>query len=193
MPLQHGELKITESKFYRISGDSTQHRGVIPDLKFPAIYDVERVGESTLDDALPWDAIAPARHKFYFEITSMLPELNKNHRLRMAEDPDFIYLNDQLALREILNTKKSISLNEKERQQQEADSKQQQLMIENKRRKTKGLELLTSIDDKDKSTNVEDVNHGNKNDDNNDNDNDDDIYLTESGYILIDTMNILQR
>jgi carboxyl-terminal processing protease len=192
MPLQHGELKITESKFYRISGDSTQHRGVIPDLKFPAIYDVERVGESTLDDALPWDAIAPARHKFYFEITSMLPELNKNHRLRMAEDPDFIYLNDQLALREILNTKKSISLNEKERQQQEADSKQQQLMIENKRRKTKGLELLTSIDDKDKSTNVEDVNHANKNNDDDD-DNDDDIYLTESGYILIDTMNIQQR
>ncbi|CAH0990311.1 Tail-specific protease [Sinobacterium norvegicum] len=192
MPLQHGELKITESKFYRISGDSTQHRGVIPDLKFPAIYDVERVGESTLEDALAWDAISPANHDFYFEITSMLPELSKNHHKRMADDPDFTYLNDQLALRDLINSRTSISLNEAIREKQKIDHKEQQLSIENKRRKAKGLELLTSIDDKEKSDNDTDHKSGDKGADDSTND-DDDIYLTESGYILIDSINIQQR
>ncbi|MDB6059913.1 MAG: peptidase, partial [Verrucomicrobiaceae bacterium] len=52
MELQHGALKLTESKFYRISGDSTQNRGVLPDVAFPSLYDPKEVGESSLDKAM---------------------------------------------------------------------------------------------------------------------------------------------
>ncbi|MGJ8686783.1 MAG: S41 family peptidase, partial [Spongiibacteraceae bacterium] len=61
--LSHGQLKLTESKFYRVSGDSTQNRGVIPDILFPALYDKENIGESILDNALHWDQIRTARHQ----------------------------------------------------------------------------------------------------------------------------------
>ena len=67
-PLPHGQLKITQSKYYRISGASTQHRGVIPDIKFPVIYDPEEVGESTLKEAMVWDTIAPLKHDYYGDL-----------------------------------------------------------------------------------------------------------------------------
>ncbi|MFU8815267.1 MAG: S41 family peptidase, partial [Pseudomonadales bacterium] len=60
IPLNRGQLKVTAAKFYRISGQSTQHQGVIPDIEFPEMYDVERIGESALGDAMPWDMIQPA-------------------------------------------------------------------------------------------------------------------------------------
>ncbi|ROS04552.1 carboxyl-terminal processing protease [Sinobacterium caligoides] len=197
MPLNHGELKITESKFYRISGNSTQHRGVIPDIKFPAIYDVEKVGESTLDDALPWDAIAPARHKFYFEITSIVPELKALHQQRMAEDPDFVYLNDQLAARELINARNTIPLNEKARLQLKEDNEKRMLNIENKKRKAKGLELLASLDDKDKIDAKKEKEKAKEEKPKLDPDtkafDENDIYLTESGYILVDVINAFNK
>jgi carboxyl-terminal processing protease len=61
--LPEGQLKITESKFYRISGDSTQHRGVIPDIRYPSLLQHDEIGESALDKALDWDRISPIRHK----------------------------------------------------------------------------------------------------------------------------------
>jgi carboxyl-terminal processing protease len=63
--LPEGQLKITESKFYRISGDSTQHRGVIPDIRYPSLLQHDEIGESALDKALDWDRISPIRHKDY--------------------------------------------------------------------------------------------------------------------------------
>ncbi|MFT5073146.1 MAG: carboxyl-terminal processing protease, partial [Patiriisocius sp.] len=55
--LSSGQLKLTVSKFYRVSGDSTQHRGVLPDIAFPSAYDTDEVGESHEENALPWDSI----------------------------------------------------------------------------------------------------------------------------------------
>src|SRR5690606_15452226 len=55
--LRSGQLKITQAKFYRISGDSTQHKGVIPDISFPSVIDASKIGESALSDSMPWDAI----------------------------------------------------------------------------------------------------------------------------------------
>ena len=57
VPLNRGQLKITAAKFYRISGQSTQNRGVLPDIEFPDLYDVDHIGESSLEDAMPWDDI----------------------------------------------------------------------------------------------------------------------------------------
>ena len=54
-------VKATAAKFYRVSGESTQHQGVTPDILFPTLVDDEQIGESTLDDAMPWDMSNPHR------------------------------------------------------------------------------------------------------------------------------------
>ncbi len=144
-PLQHGELKLTESKFYRISGDSTQHRGVVPDLLFPSIYSAAEVGESAFDNALPWDRISPVRHRIYFDIEQALPQLRTQHQRRIETDPDFVYLTQQLALAEELRNRTRVSLNEEKRREQQAEEKKRQLALENARRKSRGLEPLTDL------------------------------------------------
>ena len=73
VPLQEGQLKITESKFYRVSGGSTQHRGVVPDINYPSLFDPETIGESALDNALAWDQIAPTRFNRYNNYDTIIP------------------------------------------------------------------------------------------------------------------------
>src|SRR5690606_35021676 len=104
VPLSLGELKITESKFYRISGDSTQHRGVVPDIQLPSLIDKDKVGESSDDNrnALPWDRIHAAPHETYFDIPNLLPWINERHQARIKTDPDFVFLNEQARLMEEL-------------------------------------------------------------------------------------------
>jgi len=148
-PLRSGQLKITESKFYRISGESTQHRGVVPDIQFPTLYDLEKVGESSLDNALAWDRINPIRHRKYHRIASILPQLENKHQQRMKNDPDFMFLQDQLALIEESRKVKTLPLNEKERIAFFEKEKEKGLAIENKRLIAKGLEPVTSLDDDD--------------------------------------------
>ena len=144
-PLEQGQLKVTESKFYRISGDSTQHRGVVPDILFPATYDAEKVGESSLDNALVWDQIDPVRHPLYYDLDSIMASLIRRHEERTTADPDFLFLRDQLKLMEEIRQIKTISLNEKERRIQQAEDKANSLAIENKRRVAKGLEPVATI------------------------------------------------
>ena len=146
-PLEQGQLKVTESKFYRISGDSTQHRGVVPDILFPATYDAEKVGESSLDNALMWDKIAPVRHPFYYDLAAIMPSLTERHEQRMAADPDFVFLRDQLVLMDEIRKTKTISLNEKSRRAQQLADKSNGLAIENKRRIAKGLAPVASLDE----------------------------------------------
>lgn len=184
--LQQGQLKITESKFYRISGESTQHRGIIPDIEFPAIYDNEKVGESSLDNALSWDRINPVRHRRYFNLAEILPSLNERHKDRLANDPDFIFLNDQLALMEASKAIITIPLNEKERAEFQQQEKQKSLLIENKRRVAKGLEPLSSWDktvQEEETIALENV----EKEDNSDDDNLDPL-ITETGHILMDAL-----
>ena len=98
IPLTEGQLKITESKFYRISGESTQHRGVVPDVTFPALYDHDEIGESSLDHALNWDQINPVRHQRYNDLSSVVPRVTARFVERSAGNPDFVYLEDQVEL-----------------------------------------------------------------------------------------------
>jgi carboxyl-terminal processing protease len=191
-PLKQGQLKITESKFYRISGESTQHRGVIPDIEFPAIYDKEKVGESSLDNALAWDRIDPIRHRRYFDIPSILPELNAKHQLRLKSDPDFIYLKEQLELLEASRKITHISLNEKTRLAKQAKDKEKALAIENKRRITKGLEPLETIDQADEKLVIDSGEEKTK-EDGKEEDEEIDPLLTETGHILLDALPIYRR
>lgn len=94
IPMNYGQVKLTRSKFYRISGASTQHRGVLPDIEFPDRYQaIETMGESNLDGALPWDTVRPVEYRTYLPLREILPELQARHQERAADDPDFVYLN----------------------------------------------------------------------------------------------------
>ena len=149
VPLTEGQLKLTESKFYRISGDSTQHRGVVPDVTFPSLYDAEEIGESALDHALNWDQINPVRHKRYNDLEPLLPELTSAFTDRSEANPDLVFLRDQVALAEQARDIKSLPLQESARIALRDEQKAKVLTIENKRREAKGEELLASIDDLD--------------------------------------------
>jgi len=138
MDLSHGDLKITEAKFYRISGESTQHRGVVPDVKLPDLLDTSEIGESSLDNALPWDTINPAPHRSYFKLTDYLPSVETEHEERLDKDAEFIYIEKQRKLYESISNKKVYSLNLPIRQKEQQTLEQQSLKIENERRAAKG-------------------------------------------------------
>lgn len=140
MPIENGEgnIKITQAKFYRVSGDSTQHRGVIPDIELPSLVNIKELGESSYDNALPWDQIHAAPHETYNNLNTLLPALKPIHEERMKTDPDFVYLTKQAAFYEELNSKKIVSLKLATRQQEQKQIEQRTLDIENQKRKAKG-------------------------------------------------------
>ncbi len=151
-PLTEGQLKITESKFYRISGDSTQHRGVVPDVSFPTMFDTEEIGESALDHALNWDQINSVRHRRYDDLSTVLPHVTELFRERSLNNPDFIFLEDQIALAADARKVERLPLQEEARLALRESQKDKALQIENKRRKAKGEEPLASLEDEEEET-----------------------------------------
>jgi carboxyl-terminal processing protease len=152
IPLTEGQLKITESKFYRISGDSTQHRGVVPDVEFPTIYDAEEIGESALDHALNWDQINAVRHHRYNDLSTVLPHVTTLFQERSHNNPEFIYLEDQIGLAQQTRKIEELPLNEVARVALRESQEAKALAIENKRRKALGEELLTSLEEEEDPT-----------------------------------------
>ena len=145
-PLNHGHLKLTIAKFYRVSGLSTQHRGVVPDISFPSLYANSEVGEGALPNALPWDSIKPAQFNIIQPILSYLPKLTKLHNARVKNDPDFAYYKQLLALQEELNQKKTVSLNFEKRKYEVDTFQKKRLNIENILRQSKGKTLFNNME-----------------------------------------------
>lgn len=186
-PLTEGQLKITQAKFYRVSGESTQHQGVIPDILFPSLFDKEKIGESALELALPWDTIKPAHRGDKKTISNKLPQLRELHEARIETNPDFIFVREQKALVTEMREKTSVSLNEATRKAEREDNDRRRLALENKRRKAKGLELLESLDDNsDDNSNDADG----KTDAVADAPEETDAMLEEAGRILLDYMKL---
>ena len=146
VPLQEGQLKITESKFYRVSGGSTQHRGVVPDINYPSLFDPEKIGESALDNALAWDQIAPTRFNRYDNYDSIIPTLASLHNARAANDPDYQFLQDQVDLAQDARAISVLPLQQSGRIAMRDEQEALALAIENKRRLSKGLEPLETLD-----------------------------------------------
>ena len=141
--LSHGEIKLTRAKFYRISGESTQHRGVEPDIAFPSLVDPEQIGESSLDNALEWDTVRPVQYRTYGDPGQYLSTLEERHLQRAEELPNFRYLEDQAALvRRMREQHTSVSLNREMRQKELEDQEAEQLALENERRIALGLDTL---------------------------------------------------
>ena len=110
-----GQVKLTIAQFFRVSGSSTQHKGVVPDLAFPASVDASEYGESTYDNALPWTRIAAVPHTQYGNFGPLLPKLESRHDTRIAADKEFQWWNEDVEQFRAEKAKKYISLNEAER------------------------------------------------------------------------------
>lgn len=183
--LNRGQLKITQAKFYRISGESNQSLGVIPDVQFPSIYDAGEIGESALPNALPWDEIAPARFEPYANLEPFKSDLISMHQKRVQEDPDFQHLVEQIAMMEDNRSQTKISLSEEERLKERDTAEQDRLALENKRRKAKGEEPLKSLEELDEEGTDPNLLAEESLED--------DVLLVESGNILVDYINLNQR
>ena len=192
--LQEGQLKITESKFYRISGESTQHRGVLPDILFPSLFDPTQIGESALDNALAWDQIAPARFNRYNDYRSILPTLTRLHQKRAANDPDYLYLEDRVAMAQEAREITALPLMQSGRLAMRDGQEEKALEIENKRRVAKGLEPLASLDGDEDDTVLERDEEESARDEEEAEpapaEQDADVLLMETGRILVDAMTL---
>lgn len=110
-----GALKVTTQKFYRVAGGSTQNRGVIPDIIMPSSYDVREIGESSLNNAMPYDEVEPAPHKNFGTLNGKLTELRQRSMIRIATDPEFTYLNEDIARVKQQLKEGTVSLNKAKR------------------------------------------------------------------------------
>lgn len=155
LPLKHGELKLTVAKFYRVSGQSTQHKGVVPDITYPSIIDTEQIGESSLPEAMPWDTIAPAIVRVNNPFRDVLPSLQQNHVARAKTNPDFVYYTQRTELVKKLAADKTLSLNIEKRKQQKEQAEQAFLALENTRRAAKGDKALAKLDELEAELNKE--------------------------------------
>ncbi len=183
-PLSHGSLKLTEAKFYRISGESTQHRGVIPDIELPSLLQHQEVGEDTLDFALEWDTVKAVKHRKYGEMRELVPALTEKHQKRIENDPDYVYLSDQIALSKRFAELEQLPLNESQRRAMREQDEADRLAIENNHRKAKGLPLLDALESDDET--AEEADAGADSEEESDPRND--FLLTETANILIDAI-----
>ncbi|MCK0714273.1 carboxy terminal-processing peptidase [Chromohalobacter sarecensis] len=141
--LSHGQIKLTRAKFYRITGESTQLRGVEPDLTFPSLISNDDIGESALDNALPWDKVRSVQYRRYGEPQRYLDTLQKEHDERAEQNPNFVYLEREAKLvKQLKEQRTSISLNREQRQREMDAQEAEQLSLENQRRKALGLDQL---------------------------------------------------
>lgn len=143
----YGQLTLTIGKYYRVTGDSTQNRGVLPDIKLPSAVDASTVGESTRDTALPWDRIAPTNFTAGSTLPAEMPVLRADLTTRTAHDPDFKYLVDDIAAFESTRDRDTISLNMATRKAERDEDLKERLARENARRAALKLEPLASVDD----------------------------------------------
>jgi carboxyl-terminal processing protease len=143
--LTSGQLKLTESKFYRVTGSGMQNKGVEPDITLPSTWDIEESGESSLDSALPWDQISPTPfRKFKFD-RGILDRLKVAHERRMLESPDLQYILNIRKRYDEQQEKKSISINIDTRRAEKIDRQLWALATENQRRAAQNLEIFKTF------------------------------------------------
>jgi carboxyl-terminal processing protease len=135
-----GQVKLTIAQFFRVSGGSTQHKGVVPDIRFPVTVDASEFGESTYDNALPWTRIAAVPHTQYGNFAPLLPRLDALHAARVAKDKEFQWWSEDVAQFREEQAKKSVSLNEGERRA-ERDQFETKRKARQAERKALGLPL----------------------------------------------------
>lgn len=142
-----GDFNYTIAKFYRVNGGSTQHKGVIPDIKFPTPIDPEEWGESKEKTAMPWDSIEPAVYQASTQLKALLPELTKNYQQRIAVEPEFKYLAEDIAAYKKEQAEKRVSLNEKTRLAEQDAENAKALKRVNERLQRLGKPAVKKVED----------------------------------------------
>jgi len=142
--LTSGQIKITESKFYRITGAGMQSIGIHPDIILPSALDIEEIGESSYETALPWDEIKPIRFQKFSMGASLISQLNDEHLKRVSQSPNLQYILDIRKRYEIQKNKEVVSLNLTNRKAEKEERQLWALDIENKRRSSLNLETFNS-------------------------------------------------
>jgi carboxyl-terminal processing protease len=117
-----GALRLTIQKFYRISGDSTQYRGVTPDIQLPDKFKGIKSGEQYLEYALPWDSVGPAQYPKWSDLGSDISILKEKSRQRVMSKQDFVII--EAESRRIIEQQKktllSLNINDVRKERAEA-------------------------------------------------------------------------
>jgi len=185
LPLSKGQLKATTAKYYRISGKSTQHKGVVPDLYYPSLYSFDDIGESSLPEALPWDKINSIPYQTYYKMEDVLPWLKNLHIARNRMSLDYQYVLDRRKRNEMMRKKKDISLSEETRKKEREEADKWRLALENTLRMSKGEPVLEKISDLKEKEPMEA--HNNSKVDAKD------PVMIESGEIMVDFIELLKK
>ena len=158
--LTSGQIKITESKFYRVTGESTQNRGVIPDIQLPSSWDIESTGESSLHLSLPWDTIPAVRYRAFKIDSDIVDAVKKSHLNRLDQSPNLEYIQNLRTRYDLAKNKKELSLNINNRKLEKEERKDWILSNENNRRENLGLEVFSdysAMEEFDKQKKEEDI------------------------------------
>ncbi|MGL4860303.1 MAG: carboxy terminal-processing peptidase [Enterobacteriaceae bacterium] len=143
-----GSVQYTIQKFYRVTGGSTQRKGVVPDIIMPTGVEPAESGESHEDNALPWDSITPAPYSKVMDLGPLLPKLIQDHQVRIAKDPEFIHIAQMIARYKAHKTKNNVvSLNYQKRMTEDNEEDALRLAYLNDRMKRLGKPILKSLDD----------------------------------------------
>ena len=142
-----GQLTLTIGKYYRVTGGSTQHRGVLPDIDLPSAIDVEKIGESSRERALPWDQIRATGFAALQPLDREIADLTQSYNLRIQGNADIDYLRSDIAAVDAVRTQTSVSLNKEVRLAERETKRLEQLQRENQRRAAVGLSIVESLDE----------------------------------------------
>ena len=143
-----GSVQYTIQKFYRVDGGSTQIKGVTPDILMPTGIDPAETGEKFEDNAMPWDSINAAAYTKTGDLKPFEPALLKDHEQRIAKDPEFQYIAQDIAHYNALKDKRNIvSLNLATREKENHDDDATRLKRINERLQREGKKPLKSLDD----------------------------------------------
>ncbi len=152
---KNDQINLTMAKFYRISGSSTQHKGVTPDIEFPTVFPADKYGESSEKSALPWDEIASSKYVKVADLSNTIAELDAKHNARMKNSKEFAYLLQDIAEFEKRNVDVSLPLNEVALKKQRDELEEKNLKRENERRISRGLPAISKKDEKVKEDNFD--------------------------------------
>ena len=143
----NGQITLTIGKYYRITGASTQNRGVTPDIELPSMIDRFIIGESNRDNSLSWDQISPTRFISFSNLDDEIAILNHYFNNELASDPNIKYLIKNIERSNQNNSNNIISLNIDKRENEQQNQREIMLTFENERRKALNLSELNSVED----------------------------------------------
>lgn len=142
-----GSIQYTIQKFYRVNGGSTQRKGVVPDIIMPTGTETVETGEKFEDNALPWDSINAATYTKAGDLKPFAAQLLKAHQARIAKDPEFQYIQQDIARFHALKDKRNwVSLNFAQREKENHEDDAIRLQRTNERLIRQGSKPVKNLD-----------------------------------------------